>query len=93
MAIITFGKSGTRPYCTLEVTQQSQSVANNTSTVKYTLTLIRPSSVTSTATKTWSVTINGTKHSGSGTIGGSGNKVLLTGTQVIQHNSDGTKSI
>lgn len=92
MAIITFGKSGTRPYCTLEVTQQSQSVANNTSTVKYVLTLIRPSAVSSSATKSWSVTINGTKHSGSGTIGGSGNKVLLSGTQTIKHNSDGTKT-
>ena len=93
MAIITFGKSGNRPYCTLEVTQQSQSVANNTSTVKYTLTLVRPSSVSSSATKTWSVTINGVTHTGSGSIGGSGNKTLLTGTQVIAHNTDGTKTI
>lgn len=93
MAVITFGKSGTRPYCTLEVTQQSQSVANNTSTIKYILTLVRPSSVSSSATKSWSVTVNGIKHSGSGSIGGSGNKVLLSGTQVIQHNADGTKTI
>lgn len=93
MAIITFGQSGTRPYCTLEVTQQSQSVANNTSTVKYVLTLHRPSAISSSATKAWSVTINGTKHTGSGSIGGSGNKTLLTGTQVIAHNADGTKTI
>lgn len=93
MAIITFGKSGTRPYCTLEVTQQSQSTANNTSTVKYVLTLIRPSAVSSTANKSWSCTINGTKYTGSGSIGGSGNKVLLQGTQTITHNADGTKTI
>ena len=93
MATITFGKSGTRPYCTLEVTQQSQSVANNTSTVKYVLTLVRPSSISSSATKSWSCTINGTKHTGSGSIGGSGNKVLLSGTQVIPHNDDGTKTL
>lgn len=93
MATITFGKTGTRPYCTLEVTEQSQSVANNTTTVKYVLTLVRPSSVTSSATKSWSVTVNGIKHSGSGSIGGSGNKILLQGTQVIQHNSNGTKTI
>lgn len=93
MATITFGKSGTRPYCTLEVTQQSQSVANNTSTVKYVLTLVRPSTVSSTATKSWSCTINGTKHTGSGSIGGSGNKVLLSGTQTIPHNADGTKTL
>ena len=93
MATITFGKSGSRPYCTLEVTQQSQSVANNTSTVRYELTLVRPSNVSSTASKSWSVTINGTTHTGSGSIGGSGNKTLLTGTQVISHNADGTKTI
>ena len=93
MATITFGKNGTRPYCTLAVTEQSQSVANNTTTVKYVLTLVRPSAVTSSATKTWSCTINGTKHSGTGTIGGSGNKILLQGTQTIKHNNDGTKTI
>ena len=93
MATITFGKSGTRPYCTLQVTQESQSAANNTSTVKYVLTLVRPSSVSSSATKSWSVTINGTKKTGSGSIGGSGNKTLLSGTMTIPHNSDGTKTI
>lgn len=93
MAIITFGKSGTRPYCTLEVTQQSQSVANNTSTIKYVLTLVRPSSISSSATKTWSVTINGTTKSGSGSIGGSGNKTLLSGTMTIPHNNDGSKTL
>lgn len=93
MATITFGKSGTRPYCTLAVTQQSQDTANNTSTIKYVLTLVRPSAVSSSATKSWSVTINGTKKSGSGSIGGSGNKTLLSGTMTIPHNSDGTKTI
>lgn len=93
MAIITFGKSGTRPYCTLEVTQQSQSVANNTSTIKYVLTLVRPSAISSSATKNWSVTINGTTKSGSGSIGGSGNKTLLSGTMTIPHNNDGTKTL
>lgn len=93
MATITFGKSGTRPYCTLAVTEQSQSVANNTTTVRYVLTLVRPSAVSSSATKNWSCTINGTRHTGSGTIGGSGNKVLIQGTQVIQHNDNGTKTI
>lgn len=92
MATITFGQSGTRPYCTLSVTQQSQNVSNNTSTVKYVLTLIRPYNVSSTATKSWSCTINGTKYTGSGSIGGSGSKVLLQGTQTITHNSDGTKT-
>ena len=93
MATITFGQSGTRPYCTLTVTQQSQSAQNNTSTVSYVLTLVRPSAVTSSATKAWSVTINGTTVNGSGTIGGSGNKTLLSGTMTIPHNADGTKTL
>jgi hypothetical protein len=92
MATITFGQNGDRPYCTLEVIEQSQSVATNTSLVQYTLTLIRPTDVISSGTKQWSVTINGETHSGSGSIGGGGNKVLLSGTQVIQHNADGTKT-
>lgn len=93
MATITFGQSGTRPYCTLTVTQQSQSAQNNSSTVSYVLTLVRPSAVTSSATKSWSVTINGSTYSGSGTIGGSGNKTLLSGTVTIPHNADGTKTL
>lgn len=93
MATITFGKSGSRPYCTLAVTQQSQSTANNTSTVKYVLTLVRPSAISSSATKSWSVTINGTKYTGSGTIGGSGNKTLLSGTCTVAHNTNGTKTL
>lgn len=93
MATITFGQSGTRPYCTLEVTQQSQNVSNNTSTVKYMLRLIRPYNVSSTATKSWSCTINGTRYTGSGSIGGSGSKILLQGTQTVTHNVDGTKTI
>lgn len=93
MASITFGQNGTRPYCILTVTEQSQSPQNNTTTVSYVLTLVRPSNVVSSATKSWSVTINGVTTSGSGTIGGSGNKTLLSGTQVIAHNSDGTKTL
>ena len=93
MASITFGQSGTRPYCTLTVTEQSQNVANNTTTVSFALVLVRPSNVVSSATKSWSATINGTTYNGSGTIGGVGNKTLLSGTQVIPHNADGTKSI
>lgn len=93
MATITFGQSGTRPYCQLSVTEQSQSIPNNASVISYVLTLVRPYAVTSSASKTWSVTINGVTHSGSGSIGGSGNKTLLSGTQTIPHNSDGTKTL
>lgn len=94
MASINFGSTAnSRPYCTLTVTQSSQSIANNTSTVSYSLVLHRPSAISSSATKKWSCTINGVVHNGSGSIGGSGNKTLLSGTQVISHNGDGKKSI
>lgn len=94
MASITIGStSGSRPYCTLSVTQSSQSIANNTSTISYSLVLHRPSAISSNVSKSWSCTINGVAHTGSGTIGGSGNKTLLSGTQTITHNNDGTKSI
>lgn len=93
MASITFGKSGTRPYCVLTVTEQSQSIPNNTTTVSWSLVLVRPYYVSSSATKSWSVTINGKTYNGSGSIGGSGNKTLLSGTQNIPHNSDGTKTL
>ena len=94
MASITFGSTaGSRPYGVLTVTQSSQNIANNTTTVSYSLVLKRPSKINSSASKSWSVTINGTKFSGSGSIGGSGNKTLLSGTHTITHNSDGTKSI
>lgn len=94
MASIDFGsKSGSRPYGTLTVNISSQNIANNTTTVSYSLVLHRPSNISASAKKSWSCTINGVKHNGSGTIGGSGNKILLSGTQTITHNSDGTKSI
>lgn len=94
MSSITIGStSGSRPYCILTVNQSSQNIAENKTTVSYSLVLKRPSAISSSATKSWSVTINGTTHNGSGTIGGSGDKMLLSGTQVIPHNNDGTKAI
>lgn len=93
MAIITFGQLDTRPYCTLEVVQLSQSVADNTSFVQFTLTLKRPYSVSSSASKSWSVTVNGETYTGNGSIAGIGDKVLLSGTQTIEHNADGSKTL
>lgn len=74
----------------------SQSVSNNTSTVAWTLKLKATSSgkISSTASKSWSVTVNGTKYSGTNTVGIANNttKTLASGSTVIKHNSDGTKS-
>jgi hypothetical protein len=74
----------------------SQSVANNTSTVSWKMQLISDSSgkISSTASKDWSVTVNGTKYSGTNSvgIGASTTKTLASGTTTISHSSDGTKT-
>jgi len=74
----------------------SYSIANNTSTIKWTLQLISTSSgaINSTASKDWAVTIDGTKYSGTNTIGISNNstKTLASGTTTIKHNNDGSKT-
>jgi hypothetical protein len=90
---IEFGKSGTRPYGVLTVTETATSTANNTSTLSIKLVLKRPSSISSSATKTAKCTINGTSYTWSGTIGGSGDKTLISKTLTVTHNSDGSKTI
>lgn len=82
-----------RPYGVLTVTETATSTANNTSTLSIKLVLKRPSSISSTATKSASCTINGTKYTFSGSIGGSGDKTLISKTQTVTHNSDGSKTI
>ncbi len=82
------------PSVTLTVTQSSQSVTNNTSTVSYALVINRPYNISSSASKSYSITINGsTVKSGTTTIGGSGSKTIASGTTTVSHNADGTKSI
>lgn len=74
----------------------SQSIANNTSTVAWKLQLIAESSgrIDSSASKNWTVTVNGTKYSGTNTVGISANttKTLASGTTTIAHSSNGTKT-
>ena len=75
--------------------QSSQSIANNNSVVSWSLQLIATSgSISSSASKSWNVTINGTNYSGTNTVGISTNttKTLASGTTTIAHNADGTKS-
>ena len=90
---IEFGKSGTRPYGVLTVTETATSTANNTSTLSIKLVLKRPSSISSSATKSAKCTINGTTYTWSGSIGGSGDKTLISKTQTVTHNADGSKTI
>ena len=77
-------------------TEKSQSIPNNTTTISWTLQLIATSSgyISSTASKEWSVTVNGTKYSGTNTVGINNNstKTLASGTTTIAHNADGTKT-
>lgn len=76
--------------------RSSYSITNNTSTISWTLQLISTSSgkISSTASKTWKVTVNGTSYSGTNTVGIAANttKTLASGTTTIAHNNDGTKT-
>ena len=78
-----------------DVTGQSE--ANNTSSVTVKVQLVSTGSsytINSTASKSGSVTINGTKYTFSFTAGLSGNqtKTLYTKTVTVGHNADGTKT-
>ena len=74
--------------------ESSQSVANNTTTISWNMQVILSSgySISSSASKDWSVTVNGTKYSGTNTLPSSGTKTMASGTTTIGHNADGTKS-
>lgn len=75
--------------------QDSQSIANNNSVVGWHLQLIASGgSISSSASKSWAVTVNGTNYSGTNTVGISNGqtKTLASGSTTIGHNADGTKS-
>lgn len=75
---------------------ESQSIVNNTSTVKWKMQLIATSDgrIDSSASKEWSVTVNGTKYSGTNkiTIGNNKTITLASGSTTITHNTNGTKT-
>lgn len=75
---------------------QSQNVPNNSSVITWMLTLDAGSSgqIISSAGKSWSVTVNGTKYGGMNTVGveNYASKTLASGTTTIPHNADGTKT-
>ena len=74
--------------------ESSQSVANNTTTISWNMQVILASgySIYSSASKDWSVTVNGKSYSGSNTLPSSGTKTMASGTTTIAHNADGTKT-
>lgn len=78
-------------------TVDSQSVANNTSTVTAKVQLVSTGSsytINSSASKSGSLTINGTKYSFNFTASLSGNqtKTIYTKTVTVAHGADGTKT-
>ena len=78
-------------------TVDSQSVANNTSTVTAKVQLVSTGSsytINSSASKSGSLTINGTKYSFTFTASLSGNqtKTLFTKTVTVAHSADGSKT-
>ena len=80
-------------YVRLDWAIVSQDIASNTSSVNYALAIQRNTSISSTASKSYSININGvTVASGTTTIGGSGLKTIKSGTTTISHNADGTKT-
>lgn len=78
------------------VNSGDQSTTNNTTHVHWKLELIAGGSgaISSSASKSWSVTVDGAKYSGTNTVGISNNstKILASGVTTVTHASDGSKS-
>lgn len=74
----------------------SQSADSNSSEVSWTLELVSGvyGQIESSSLKSWEVTVNGTKTTGSANIGIGNNtrKTLASGETTIYHNADGSKS-
>ena len=82
-------------WLTFNWSQSSQSIANNTTTISWNLKLHWDAQLNFSASKSGSVTVNGTKYSftyTSGASGSSGSVTLKSGATTISHNADGTKS-
>ena len=77
-------------------TLASQDFAKNTSRVSWKLELVSGTygAINSSASKAWSVTVNGVRHSGTNTIGIGNNttKTLASGATTITHDADGAKT-
>ena len=76
--------------------EKSQSVANNKTTIDWKMELISDANgrISSTASKKWEVTVNGTNYSGTNTVGIAANTTisLASGSTTIKHNADGSKT-
>lgn len=76
--------------------ETSQDIAGNYTYINWSLQLISSTygAINSSASQTWTVTINGTSQSGTATvnIGNNTTKTLASGTTWMYHNADGTKT-
>lgn len=81
---------------TLTLTETASSVEDNKSTWTAVLKFVYSANVSSSASKSYSMTVNGTTYSGTFTIGSSStgvSKTLKTVTGIsVSHNTDGSKS-
>jgi hypothetical protein len=75
---------------------ESQSIAANTTTVSWKMQLIAGGSgrISATSQSPWTIKVNGKTYTGAENIGISNNatKTLASGSTVISHNSDGSKT-
>ena len=76
--------------------QIGQSTADNTTTISWSLQLVAGSAgqIVSSASKAWSVTVDGVRFSGTNSvaIGNNATKTLASGQATISHDADGTSS-
>ena len=93
MAIITFGKSGTRPYGMLIVTEKRVLNPLNASMIQIDFILKRPTTVPSYTNRKATCFINGDTYNWSGNVGGVGDKILLSTEQLVIHDDSGKKNI
>jgi len=74
----------------------SQDIAQNQSTIRWDLVLHWDALLNFSASKKYSINVSNTAYSGSytgGATGQSGNQIIKSGSTIIKHNDDGTKSI
>jgi hypothetical protein len=82
-------------WLTFNWTQSSQSITNNATIINWNLKLHWDARINFSASKSYSVTVNGTKYSGnytSGASGSSGSVIIRSGATKMVHASDGTKA-
>lgn len=74
----------------------SQSIASNSTTISWKMTLKSGGRISAGSKSPWSITVNGTQYDGAENLGFSstsgGTKTLASGTTVIPHDSDGNKT-